>query len=85
MTPHGPDKDCFEKASQAGLKPQRVADGTMVCIVWLLPDGDPVFLHPPPPPTHTRTHTITIKSIKAMTMKLDGYAVYPTMSLSSFA
>ena len=31
MTPHGPDKDCFEKASQGELKPQRVADGTMVC------------------------------------------------------
>ena len=31
MTPHGPDKDCFEKASEAELKPQRVADGTMVC------------------------------------------------------
>ena len=32
MTPHGPDKDCFEKASNAELSPQRVADGTMVCI-----------------------------------------------------
>ena len=32
MTPHGPDKDCFEKASNAELRPQRVADGTMVCI-----------------------------------------------------
>ena len=31
MTPHGPDKDCFEKASNAELSPQRVADGTMVC------------------------------------------------------
>jgi len=30
MTPHGPDKDCFEKASEGELKPQRVADGTMV-------------------------------------------------------
>ena len=30
MTPHGPDADCFEKASTAKLKPQRVADGTMV-------------------------------------------------------
>lgn len=29
MTPHGPDKDCFEKASNAELRPQRVADGTM--------------------------------------------------------
>ncbi|CAH3190644.1 unnamed protein product, partial [Porites lobata] len=32
MTPHGPVKDCFEKASNAELRPQRVADGTMVCI-----------------------------------------------------
>jgi homogentisate 1,2-dioxygenase len=30
MTPHGPDKDCFEKASNAKLEPERVADGTMV-------------------------------------------------------
>lgn len=29
MTPHGPDADCFEKASAAELAPQRVADGTM--------------------------------------------------------
>ena len=29
MTPHGPDADCFEKASSAELAPQRVADGTM--------------------------------------------------------
>ncbi|KAL3882991.1 hypothetical protein ACJMK2_029292 [Sinanodonta woodiana] len=29
MTPHGPDADCFEKASNADLKPGRVADGTM--------------------------------------------------------
>jgi homogentisate 1,2-dioxygenase len=28
MTPHGPDSDCFEKASSAKLAPQRVADGT---------------------------------------------------------
>lgn len=28
MTPHGPDKQCFEGASNAELKPQRVADGT---------------------------------------------------------
>lgn len=33
MTPHGPDADCFEKASNGELKPQRVADGTMVS-VW---------------------------------------------------
>ncbi|KAJ7400385.1 homogentisate 1,2-dioxygenase [Pitangus sulphuratus] len=29
MTPHGPDADCFEKASKAKLEPERVADGTM--------------------------------------------------------
>jgi len=30
MIPHGPDNDCFTKASTAKLAPQRVADGTMV-------------------------------------------------------
>ena len=30
MTPHGPDYNCFEKASTCVLKPERVADGTMV-------------------------------------------------------
>ena len=30
MTPHGPDAECFEKASNAKLEPQRVADGTQV-------------------------------------------------------
>ncbi|XP_056410320.1 homogentisate 1,2-dioxygenase isoform X2 [Hyla sarda] len=29
MTPHGPDAGCFEKASNAKLEPERVADGTM--------------------------------------------------------
>lgn len=29
MTPHGPDKQCFEDATNAELKPVRVADGTM--------------------------------------------------------
>uniref|UniRef100_A0A673ZXN4 Homogentisate 1,2-dioxygenase n=1 Tax=Salmo trutta TaxID=8032 RepID=A0A673ZXN4_SALTR len=29
MTPHGPDRDCFEKSSTAPLKPERVAEGTM--------------------------------------------------------
>jgi len=29
MTPHGPDHDCFEKASNAELKPQKIAGGTM--------------------------------------------------------
>lgn len=30
MTPHGPDAECFEKNSTAKLKPERVAEGTMV-------------------------------------------------------
>jgi hypothetical protein len=31
MTPHGPDKQCFEKACNVeNLLPERVADGTMV-------------------------------------------------------
>lgn len=29
MTPHGPDADCFEKASNADLQSQRIAGGTM--------------------------------------------------------
>lgn len=29
MTPHGPDRQCFEGASRAALQPERVADGTM--------------------------------------------------------
>ncbi|XP_072254558.1 homogentisate 1,2-dioxygenase [Pyxicephalus adspersus] len=29
MTPHGPDFECFEKASNVKLEPERVADGTM--------------------------------------------------------
>uniref|UniRef100_A0A0B6Z789 Homogentisate 1,2-dioxygenase n=1 Tax=Arion vulgaris TaxID=1028688 RepID=A0A0B6Z789_9EUPU len=29
MTPHGPDYDCFEKASNGELKPQKIAEGTM--------------------------------------------------------
>lgn len=28
MTPHGPDRACFEQASKAKLEPQRLADGT---------------------------------------------------------
>lgn len=28
MTPHGPDKQCFEAASNDELKPQRIAEGT---------------------------------------------------------
>ena len=27
MTPHGPDAQCFEGASNANLKPERVAEG----------------------------------------------------------
>ena len=30
MTPHGPDLGCFEKASNATLKAERIAEGTMV-------------------------------------------------------
>lgn len=30
MTPHGPDAECFEKNSTAELRPERVAEGTMV-------------------------------------------------------
>lgn len=30
MIPHGPDANCFERASKDELKPGRVADGTMV-------------------------------------------------------
>lgn len=36
MTPHGPDVDCFEKNSTAVLKPERVAEGTMVMFKWLI-------------------------------------------------
>lgn len=39
MTPHGPDVDCFEKNSRAELKPERVAEGTMVRLdCWLNED-----------------------------------------------
>ena len=30
MTPHGPDAECFEKASTAPLKSEKIAVGTMV-------------------------------------------------------
>ena len=30
MTPHGPDYDCFNKASNDELKPAKIAVGTMV-------------------------------------------------------
>ncbi len=33
MTPHGPDANCFEKASNANLQPERVAEGTQVKIL----------------------------------------------------
>lgn len=47
MTPHGPDADCFEKASKARLVPERIADGTMVSkldmrLLW--PLGSPTLL-----------------------------------------
>lgn len=29
MTPHGPDADCFEKATAAELKPARIAEGSL--------------------------------------------------------
>lgn len=29
MTPHGPDRQCYEAASTAELRPERIADGTM--------------------------------------------------------
>ncbi len=40
MTPHGPDLDCFEKASKVKLEPQRVAEGTMVLISHLITSSD---------------------------------------------
>lgn len=47
MTPHGPDANCFEKASKANLVPERIADGTMVSKLnarpWW-PLGSPVLL-----------------------------------------
>lgn len=36
MTPHGPDFDCFEKASRAKLVPQRIADESLVVTFSLL-------------------------------------------------
>lgn len=42
MTPHGPDTQCFEEATNATLCPTRVADGTQVkangiiSYLWLL-------------------------------------------------
>ena len=41
MTPHGPDFQCFEGASNAELKPSRVADGTMVMQSLLSLNGLP--------------------------------------------
>lgn len=54
MTPHGPDVDCFEKNSRAELKPERVAEGTMVRLAcWLNEDlrgksPNPQFARLPP-------------------------------------
>lgn len=31
MTPHGPDYKCFDGASKAQLKAERIAEGTQVC------------------------------------------------------
>lgn len=30
MTPHGPDSKCFEGASNAVLRPEKIAEGTQV-------------------------------------------------------
>jgi homogentisate 1,2-dioxygenase len=32
MTPHGPDKGCFDMATSEKMVPARVADGTQVCM-----------------------------------------------------
>lgn len=47
MTPHGPDVDCFEKNSTAELKPERVAEGTMVNKqnIWLTHDQVGIVYH----------------------------------------
>lgn len=34
MTPHGPDRNCFEGASNAVLKAERIADGTQVNVYF---------------------------------------------------
>ena len=36
MTPHGPDANCFEGASNEELVPKRIAEGTMVSFFLLL-------------------------------------------------
>lgn len=36
MTPHGPDVNCFDGASNAELKAERVAEGTQVCLAHKL-------------------------------------------------
>lgn len=36
MTPHGPDYDCFTSASNAELKPSKVAVGTQVKIIIII-------------------------------------------------
>ena len=40
MTPHGPDADCFEKASNGKLEPMRIADGTQVRIAFYRSNSD---------------------------------------------
>lgn len=34
MTPHGPDTDCFESASNAELKPMRLGDNALVTLYF---------------------------------------------------
>jgi len=36
MTPHGPDSNCFDKASTADLKAERIAEGTMVSFSFVI-------------------------------------------------
>lgn len=50
MTPHGPDSECFEKASNCPLNPGKVAEGTMVSTsIFLNSKSDHLFhfLHRP--------------------------------------
>lgn len=36
MTPHGPDYDCYKAASEAELKPAKIAVGTMVSCYFVI-------------------------------------------------
>lgn len=36
MTPHGPDVECFNGASNCELKPVKIAGGTMVTLIILI-------------------------------------------------